>query len=374
MTSNKMKVLVVLGTRPEAIKLAPIILELGQRSETESIVVATSQHREMLHQVLVLFDIKPDYDMDLMLPDQTLYDVTGKAIQGFESVIKQANADFIVVQGDTTTSFIGALAGYYEKIPIGHVEAGLRTQNKYAPFPEEMNRRMVSVLADYHFAPTTGNRDNLLKEGVSNDRIVVTGNTVIDALYRAVDMEYSEDMLSEEDYDKLILITAHRRENFGPPLENICLAIRKLATIYPKILFVYPVHYNPNVQKPVKAHLGNIKNVRLLDPLDYLSFSHLMNTATLILTDSGGIQEEGPSLGKPVLVLRNETERPEAVEAGTVKVVGTDTDVIVEETENLLNNEVAYTQMSKAHNPYGDGKAAERIVEFIVQRFNSGKV
>ena len=368
MSTEAIRVLIVVGTRPEAIKMAPVILELDRRTETIPFVVATSQHREMLHQVLKLFDIQPDRDLDLMVPDQTLYDVTGRAIQRFESVIQESHADFVLVQGDTTTSFMGALAGFYEKIPVGHIEAVLRTHNMYSPFPEEMNRRMVTVLSDYHFAPTQRNKDNLLREGIDEERILITGNTVIDALFRTVEMDVRFDIFSEEECDRMLLITAHRRENFGTPLIDICMAVRALAESHPEILFIYPVHLNPNVQKPVKEHLDGIKNVRLLEPLDYLSFSHLMAKSYLILTDSGGIQEEGPSLGKPVLVLRNETERPEAVEAGTVIVVGTNTEDIIRETERLLSEDSAYKKMSRAHNPYGDGKASQRIVDFLIRR------
>jgi UDP-N-acetylglucosamine 2-epimerase (non-hydrolysing) len=367
MGDDKLKVMVVLGTRPEAIKLAPVILELRKRSETTPIIVATAQHREMLDQVLRQFDIQPDFDLNLMVPDQTLFHVTGKAIKGFEKVLKNAAPDIIIVQGDTTTSFIGALAGFYERIPVGHVEAGLRTGNKYFPFPEEINRKLVSVLADYHFAPTKKNRQNLLKEGIQSENIIITGNTVIDALLSTVKKDFKHEVLSSYVYDKLLLITAHRRENFGQPLEDICKAIRILAESHPRFLFVYPVHMNSNVQKPANTHLSNLSNVILLAPLDYRTFVNLMARADLILTDSGGIQEEAPSLGKPVLVLRNETERPEAVDAGTVKVVGTDKEKIISETVYLLTNPEAYERMARAHNPYGDGKASKRIVDFLIE-------
>lgn len=361
--------MVILGTRPEAIKLAPVILELQKRPETVPIVVATAQHREMLDQVLDLFEICPDFDLNLMVPDQTLFHVTGKAINSFEKVLKETIPDIILVQGDTTTSFIGSLAGFYEKIPVGHVEAGLRTGNKYFPFPEEINRKLISVLTDYHFAPTERNRENLLREGVPPGKIIITGNTVIDALFMTVEHDFEHEVLTSREYDKFILITAHRRENFGQPLEDICKSIREMAQNHPRFLFVYPVHLNTNVKKPTKAYLGDLQNVRLLPPLDYRTFVNLMAKADLVLTDSGGIQEEAPSLGKPVLVLRNETERPEAVEAGTVKVIGTKKEKIVSETLFLLNNSDAYAKMARAHNPYGDGKASIRIVNFLLEKY-----
>jgi len=360
-----LKILVVLGTRPEAIKLAPVVLELRKNPHTEPVVVATAQHREMLDQVLDLFDIVPDYDLDLMVPDQTLFHVTGKAIQGFEKILKNVQPDFILVQGDTTTTFIGALGGFYMKIPIGHVEAGLRTGNKYFPFPEEINRKMVSVLADFHFAPTEGNRKNLLEEGVLPEKIIVTGNTVIDALLMTVQDDFNHEVLTG-DFDKLILVTAHRRENFGESIKNIFNAIREIAEQHPRFRFVYPVHLNNNVQKPAKQILGKLSNVILLPPVEYFTFVNILGRADLILTDSGGVQEEAPSLGKPVLVLRNETERPEAVKAGTVKIVGTDKENIVQEILFLLNNNDAYHSMARSHNPYGDGKSSERIVGYII--------
>lgn len=369
-TLKKLKVMVILGTRPEAIKLAPVILELRKCPETIPVVVATAQHREMLDQVLRLFEIRPDFDLNLMVPNQTLYHITEKAIKSFEGVLKEATPDFILVQGDTTTSFIGALAGFYGKIYVGHVEAGLRTRKKYYPFPEEINRKLVTVLSDYHFAPTERNLQNLLSEGVPPDRIVVTGNTVIDALFMTVRNGFNHKVLTSYDHDKLILITAHRRENFGQPLKDICISIREMAQDNPRFLFLYPVHLNQNVQKPVNAVLSNIPNVKLLPPLDYYTFANIMAKADLILTDSGGIQEEAPSLGKPVLVLRNETERPEAVEAGTVKIVGTEKEKIISDTLYLLNNPAAYGDMARAHNPYGDGTASEKIVNFIKLNFS----
>ncbi len=362
--AKSLKVMIVLGTRPEAIKLAPVILELNKYPDTKPVLVVTAQHREMLDQVLKLFTIKPDYDLNLMVPDQTLFHVTGKAIHGFENILENVRPDFVLVQGDTTTTFIGALAGFYMKIPIGHVEAGLRTRNKYFPFPEEINRKMVSVLTDYHFAPTEGNRQNLLSEGVLSENIFVTGNTVIDALLMTVQKDFKHEVFTG-DYDKLILVTAHRRENFGEPIKNIFQAIKQIAEDNPRFRFVYPVHLNNNVQKPAKEILGKLPNVKLLLPLEYFTFMNILARADLVLTDSGGIQEEAPSLGKPVLVLRNETERPEAVEAGTVKVVGTAKRKIVKETLFLLEDYDAYQSMAQAHNPYGDGKASQRIVDCI---------
>jgi len=359
------KVLVVVGTRPEAIKLAPVILELRKRPRFKTRVIATAQHREMLDQVLELFKIRPDTDLNLMTPDQTLFDVTAKAVQAFDAVMKRERPDVVLVQGDTTTAFAGALAGYYGQVKVGHVEAGLRTGNKYFPFPEEINRKLVTVLSDFHFAPTESNKRNLLREGVPESAVAVTGNTVIDALFMTVDRGFQPDGFSLPDHDRMVLITAHRRENFGSPLEAIFLAIRDLAARYPRHLFVYPVHMNQNVHKPAHAILGKTDNVLLLPPLDYRTFSNLIAKAHLILTDSGGIQEEAPSLGKPVLVLRNETERPEAVEAGTVKIVGPNREKIVAEAANLLDHSDAYDRMAHAVNPYGDGKASVRIADFL---------
>ncbi|MFC1569368.1 non-hydrolyzing UDP-N-acetylglucosamine 2-epimerase [bacterium] len=357
--------MVIMGTRPEAIKLAPVVLELKKQSDIQPVIVATAQHREMLDQVLAHFQIEPDIDLDLMIPNQTLFHLTGEIIRRFEAVFRKIRPDLILVQGDTTTSFIGALAGFYEKVRVGHVEAGLRTGNKYSPFPEEINRKLVSVLADYHFAPTQGNQKNLIAEGVAPENIIVTGNTVIDALHLTVDDHFTSDILSSQNYDRFILITAHRRENFGKPLENICEAVRQMAMLHSNWIFIYPVHLNKNVQEPVRRILSDVNNVKLLDPMDYYTFANYMAGADLILTDSGGIQEEAPSLAKPVLVLRDETERPEAVEAGTVKVIGTNLKTIISETEVLLKSKEVYEQMARAHNPYGDGKASERIVAFI---------
>jgi UDP-N-acetylglucosamine 2-epimerase (non-hydrolysing) len=364
-SADTRKILVVVGTRPEAIKLAPVILELRRRPGFKTKVVATAQHREMLDQVLDLFKIRPDTDLNLMTPNQTLFDVTAKAVKAFDRVMSAEHPDAVLVQGDTTTAFAGALAGYYAQVKVGHVEAGLRTGNKYFPFPEEINRKLVTVLADFHFAPTESNKRNLLAEGVPESAVAVTGNTVIDALMMTVERGFEPKGFSLPDHQHMILITAHRRENFGAPLESIFQAINDLAGRYPRHLFVYPVHMNRNVHKPAHAILGKTGNVLLLPPLDYRTFSNLIAKAHLILTDSGGIQEEAPSLGKPVLVLRNETERPEAVEAGTVKIVGPNRERIVAETVNLLENPEAYNRMARAVNPYGDGKASIRIADFL---------
>ncbi len=361
------QVMVVMGTRPEAVKLAPVVLELTARLPVKPVVVATAQHREMLDQVLELFGIRPDYDLNLMVPDQSLFHVTGKAIGGFEKVLSETEPGLILVQGDTTTAFIGALAGFYDKIPVGHVEAGLRTGNKYSPFPEEINRRLVSVIADVHFAPTERNRKNLMSEGVPEKSIRVTGNTVIDALKMTASKPLDKQPVDTSSYEKTILITAHRRENFGQPLQEICEAVREMSLKRPSFLFVYPVHLNTHVQETANAVLRGLRNVVLLPPMEYHPFVHLMAKADLILTDSGGIQEEAPSLGKPVLVLRKETERPEAVEAGTVKVIGTSKETVIRETLALLENQSAYDRMARAHNPYGDGRASARIVDWILE-------
>jgi len=370
--ADRRKIMVIVGTRPEAIKLAPVILELRRRPGFKTVVVATAQHREMLDQVLEIFAIRPDTDLNLMTPDQTLYDVTAKAVKAFEAVMSAEHPDAVLVQGDTTTAFAGALAGYYAQVKVGHVEAGLRTGNKYFPFPEEINRKLVTALSDFHFAPTEGNRRNLRAENVPQSAIAVTGNTVIDALLMTVDRGFAPGGFSLPDHQYMILITAHRRENFGAPLESIFHAVNDLARRYPRCLFVYPVHLNRNVQKPAHAILGKTENVLLLPPLDYRTFSNLLAKARLILTDSGGIQEEAPSLGIPVLVLRNETERPEAVEAGTVKIVGPNRERIVAETVNLLENPDEYDRMAAATNPYGDGNASSRIADFLEKALDNG--
>ncbi len=373
-----LKVLTVFGTRPEAIKMAPVVLELQKHDEIESLVCVTAQHREMLDQVLNLFGIKPEYDLDLMAPNQDLFDITAKVLLGLRDVLRKAKPDVVLVHGDTTTCFAAGLAAFYEGVKVGHVEAGLRTGNLRAPFPEEANRTLVGRLADLHFAPTPKSKQNLLDEGVPEDKIVVTGNTVIDALLIVRDKvnskpeaEWKEkfgEQLFQRIVDKerkLVLITGHRRENFGQGFIDLCNAIKELAEKHPDWDLIYPVHLNPNVQKPVFEILNDINNVFLIDPLDYAPFVWMMDHSDLILTDSGGIQEEGPSLGKPVLVMREVTERPEAVDAGTVLLVGTDKSKIVDGVEKVLLNKDVYERMSMAHNPYGDGKAASRIITFL---------
>ncbi len=373
------KVLTVFGTRPEAIKMAPVVLELQKHDNIESLVCVTAQHREMLDQVLNLFEINPDFDLDLMAPNQDLSDLTAKVLLGLRDVLREAKPDIVLVHGDTTTCFAAGLAAFYEGIKVGHVEAGLRTGNLRAPFPEEANRTLVGRLADLHFSPTPKAKQNLLDEGVSEDKIVVTGNTVIDALLIVRDKVNSmpetewQEKFGQQLYQaitdqqrKLILITGHRRENFGQGFIDLCTAIKELAEKHPDWDLIYPVHLNPNVQKPVFEILDGINNVYLIDPLDYAPFVWMMDQSDLILTDSGGIQEEGPSLGKPVLVMREVTERPEAVEAGTVLLVGTDKTKIVEGVEKVLLGKEVYERMSRAHNPYGDGEARMRIVQSLV--------
>jgi UDP-N-acetylglucosamine 2-epimerase (non-hydrolysing) len=382
------KAMVVFGTRPEAIKLAPVIQKLKMESSKVKVTVCvTSQHREMLNQVLDFFSIEPDHNLDIMTDGQNLFDVTLKALRGLGQVIEQEKPDLVLVQGDTTTSFAGSLAAFYLKVPVGHVEAGLRTYEKYNPFPEEKNRHLTSVLADYHFAPTEWAKANLLREGVSPDRIWVTGNTVIDALLSVVKSERLVvrkkilDKYFKEKWNlilppaaarsKLILVTGHRRESFGEGLRNICSALEIIAKNNKDVLIVYPVHLNPNVRKAVfdilKPRKARQTNIFLLDPLEYEPFVYLMSKAYLILTDSGGIQEEAPALGKPVLVMRDNTERPEGVEAGTVRLVGTAKDRIIEETQMLLENKKSYEIMAKTKNPYGDGNAARRIVNLLLE-------
>ena len=379
------KVLLVFGTRPEAIKMAPLVKKFQENSEFQTMVCVTAQHREMLDQVLDIFEIKPDYDLNIMKQGQDLYDITSRVLLGLRDVLNETNPDFVLVHGDTTTSTAAALAAFYKQIPVVHVEAGLRTNNIYSPWPEEMNRRMTGRLATYHLAPTELSRQNLLKENVDNQNIIITGNTVIDALFWVVNKIKEDDNLAStlqkniknNGYDverinndrKLVLITGHRRENFGEGFRNICNAIKTLSIKYPDVDFVYPMHLNPNVRKPISEIFGQenekLSNTFFIEPLDYLNFIFLMEKAYIILTDSGGIQEEAPSLGKPVLVMRDNTERPEALEAGTVKLVGTDYDKIINEVLELLDNEESYNKMSKAVNPYGDGSACKRIVDFL---------
>ncbi|MEI3154789.1 MAG: UDP-N-acetylglucosamine 2-epimerase (non-hydrolyzing) [Odoribacter sp.] len=379
------KVMLVFGTRPEAIKMAPLVKEFQKfPKEFETIVCVTGQHREMLDQVLRIFEIRPDYDLDIMKQGQDLYDVTARVLTGMRDVLKEAQPDVVLVHGDTTTSTASALAAFYQQIPVGHIEAGLRTHNIYSPWPEEMNRLITGRIATYHFSPTPLSRQNLLAEGIKEETITVTGNTVIDALYWVVEKIKNNKFLSVElgsflktaGYDvnrlnnnrRLVLITGHRRENFGDGFIHICLAIKTLVEKYPQVDFVYPMHLNPNVRKPIHEVFGETTadNMFFIEPLEYLSFVYLMEKSTLVLTDSGGIQEEAPGLGKPVLVMRDTTERPEALEAGTVKLVGTDYNKIVSEVSALLDNQEYYDRMSKAVNPYGDGKACERIVQNLI--------
>jgi UDP-N-acetylglucosamine 2-epimerase (non-hydrolysing) len=377
-----MKTLFVFGTRPEAIKMAPLVNELRRSPDHFNVrVCVTAQHRQMLDQVLSIFGIEPEIDLDLMKPAQDLTDITAGVLTGLRDVLWSERPDMILVQGDTTTTFAASVAGFYARIPVGHVEAGLRTYNRFAPWPEEMNRVLTSAVADLHFAPTNISRDNLLREHVPADRIHVTGNTVIDALFAASRyIEEREDLRSgiEKQFDfldpsrRLVLVTGHRRENFGSGFESICEALAELTRRNPSIEVLYPVHLNPNVQEPVRRILGDVERVHLIAPVDYLPIVYLMKRAFLILTDSGGIQEEAPSLGKPVLVMRDTTERPEAVTAGTVRLVGTDRSRIVEEAERLLNDPAHYEAMSRAHNPYGDGQACARIAA-VLRTWRSAK-
>lgn len=376
--------MLVFGTRPEAIKMAPLVKEFQKYPEKfKTIVCVTGQHREMLDQVLRIFDIQPDYDLNIMKQGQDLYDVTAKVLIGMRDVLKETQPDIVLVHGDTTTSTAAALAAFYQQIPVGHIEAGLRTHNIYSPWPEEVNRQITGRIATYHFAPTSLSKDNLLQEGISGEQIIVTGNTVIDALYMVVEKIKNDGILSCElekvlkasGYDisrlsdgrKLVLITGHRRENFGDGFISMCKAIKSLSEKYPEVDFVYPMHLNPNVRKPIHEVFGESQRANLffIEPLEYLSFVYLMEKSAIVLTDSGGIQEEAPGLGKPVLVMRDTTERPEALEAGTVKLVGTDYDKIVNEVSGLLDSQEYYEKMSKAINPYGDGKACSRIVKAL---------
>lgn len=375
------KVLIVFGTRPEAIKLAPVILELGCHPERfKTIVCVTGQHREMLDQMLQVFHLRPQYDLQVMRAGQSLAEVTTAILNGLDQILQSENPDLVLVQGDTTTTFTASLAAYYHRIPVGHVEAGLRTSQKYNPFPEEINRRLTTHIGNFHFAPTEIARDNLLREGISPEYIEVTGNTVIDALFYireqlAKNPSLATDPLNLTDTRRIILVTAHRREGFGQRFHQMCGAIRTLAESRPDILIVYPVHLNPNVQGPVKQLLHGIPNIRLLAPLDYVSFVALMQRAYILLTDSGGIQEEGPSLGKPVLVLREVSERPEAIAAGTAHIVGTDPERIIRAVNSLLDSPEHYRRMAHRANPYGDGKASVRIASFLISRmFPTGSV
>lgn len=370
-----MRVLIVFGTRPEAIKMAPLVKYLQSDPAFTTRVCVTAQHRQMLDQVLDLFEITPDHDLNVMRPGQDLYSITGQILESIRPVYEQERPDVVLVHGDTTTTFAAALAAFYQRIPVGHVEAGLRTGNLYSPWPEEANRKLTGALTQFHFAPTPTARDNLLRENVPQDRIQVTGNTVIDALLTvqhkldasgALRKSLAEQFPFLEERSRKLLITGHRRENFGNGFERICQALATLARRYPDLQLVYPVHLNPNVREPVSRLLSDIQNIHLVEPLDYLPFVYLMTQSTVILTDSGGIQEEAPSLGKPVLVMRDTTERPEAVDAGTVRLVGTDVQAIVNGVSLLLDERVEYERMSFAHNPYGDGKACARIAHALL--------
>jgi len=383
----KKNILLIFGTRPEAIKMAPLVKALEADTNFNSKVCVTAQHREMLDQVLSIFDIQPDYDLNLMKQGQDLYDITSRVLLGLRDVLNDFKPDVVLVHGDTGTSTAAALAAFYKQIPVGHIEAGLRTYDIYSPWPEEMNRQLTGRLTTFHFAPTPWSKENLLKENIVKKSIAVTGNTVIDALHLALDKIEQSNALKQEiiqllnDYipniefqlsdKKLVLITGHRRENFGEGFVHMCEAIKQIAIQQPDALIIYPVHLNPNVQKPVNEILGGTDNVHLISPLEYLPFIYLMSQCHFVLTDSGGIQEEAPGLGKPVLVMRDTTERPEAVEAGTVKLVGTNKEMIINESLALLNNSEVYHQMSKAHNPYGDGKACERIIEFLKEKMSN---
>ncbi len=359
----------IFGTRPEAIKMAPLVKELKSRKEIECIVCVTAQHRQMLDQVLKTFEIVPDYDLDIMKQGQTLSDITARVLKGLEEVIQEVKPNIILVHGDTTTTFAGALAAYYNQVDIGHVEAGLRTWNKYSPYPEEMNRQMVGVLADMHFAPTENSKASLLKEGKKEETIFVTGNTAIDALATTVHKNYTHPILDWAKGSRMILITAHRRENLGEPMRGMFQAIRRIVEEYPDVKAVYPVHLNPKVREVANEVLGDNEKIKLIDPLEVIDFHNFIANSYLILTDSGGIQEEAPSLGKPVLVLRDTTERPEGIQAGTLKLAGTDEETIYQLTKQLLEDQEEYRKMSKASNPYGDGKASQRIVDAIIQRY-----
>lgn len=370
---SKKKIITIFGTRPEAIKMAPLVKELEKREEIESKVCVTAQHREMLDQVLELFDIQPDFDLNIMETKQTLTGITNKVLEGLEEVFQTEKPDMILVHGDTTTTFAGALSAFYQQIKVGHVEAGLRTFNKYFPFPEEMNRKLTGSLTDLHFAPTKGSKENLLREGIKESDIYITGNTVIDAMKHTVEKNYifENDELNNIDFSKkVIMITAHRRENWGEGIQNICIALNKIVEQNNDVELIYLVHLNPVVKDVVFERLGGKDRIHLLSPLDTKETHNLMNKSFMVMTDSGGLQEEAPHLGKPVLVLRDVTERPEAVEAGTVKLVGTDIDKIVSEANELLGNPEAYLKMSKSINPYGDGIASQRITEAILKYFN----
>ena len=371
MSDKKINILAVCGTRPDTVKMAPVVLEIAKHNEANLSLVVTGQHKEMLEQVIRAFNLKPDYDLNIMSAKQTLSQITSRVLQGLQEVIEITKPHIILAQGDTSTTFTASLAAFYNRIPFGHVEAGLRTENKYDPFPEEMNRRLTGMLADYHFAPTSQAQENLLKEGVKPESIFLTGNTGIDALLSVASKDYrfDDDKINaaiKSEY--LILVTAHRRENWGEPLHRICKAIKNIAINNPKVQILFAVHKNPIVREIVFPELDNVERVSLIEPPDYVPFVHLMKHAYLILTDSGGIQEEAPSLGKPVLVMRETTERPEGIEAGNALLVGTDINVISSKTQELINDQQSYLRMSQVKNPYGDGKASEKIWQIIRQQ------
>ncbi|AOY75575.1 non-hydrolyzing UDP-N-acetylglucosamine 2-epimerase [Clostridium formicaceticum] len=374
---DKLKVMTIFGTRPEAIKMAPLVKKLQETEEIQSVLCVTAQHREMLDMVLDLFELKPDYDLNIMQHGQTISDITVKVLKGVEEILQEVKPDIVLVHGDTTTTFVGSLAAFYQQVAVGHVEAGLRSGNIYSPYPEEMNRRLTGHLANLHFAPTEGNYKNLVKEGIGEEKIFVTGNTVIDALLQVVKEDYLFDnpLLNQIDYvnKKVLVMTCHRRENWGEPMENIFKAVVEIAEKHKDVEVIFPVHLNPNIRNLAKQIMGEAGNIHLIEPLDYEPFANLLSKAHLILTDSGGIQEEAPALGKPILVLRTETERPEAVEAGTVKVVGVEKQKIVEEVDKLLKSPSHYLEMATAINPYGDGRACERIVGALKYHFKLSK-
>ena len=363
----------IFGTRPEAIKMAPLVKELEKNEQIESIVCVTAQHREMLDQVLETFKIIPNFDLNIMKQGQTLSEITSRVLMGLESIIQEVKPDIVLVHGDTTTTFAGALAAFYNQISIGHVEAGLRTYNKYSPFPEEMNRQMVDCMTDMFFAPTELSKDNLLKQHIDEDKIYVTGNTVIDAMKTTITREYNNSIFDWIGDSRMILLTAHRRENLGNPMRNIFKGIKRIVDEFPDVKVVYPIHLNPKVREVANEIFKDSERVRLIEPLEVFDFHNFQNKSYLILSDSGGIQEEAPSLGKPVLVLRDTTERPEGIDAGTLKLVGTNEENIYRETKLLLENDEEYQKMSRANNPYGDGHASERIVAAIIKRFKSNE-
>jgi len=367
---RKIRVMTIFGTRPEAIKMAPLVLELKKYSdEIESIVTVTAQHRQMLDQVLELFEIKPDHDLNIMKDRQTLTGVTVRALEGLDQIMKDVKPDIVLVHGDTTTTFVASLAAFYNQIAVGHVEAGLRTWNKYSPFPEEINRQITGIIADLHFAPTTKSKQNLLQENKNEDSIFVTGNTAIDALKTTIKDSYQNDILDKIGSDRMILLTAHRRENLGEPMRNMFRAIKRIVQEHNNVQVVYPVHLNPAVREVANEILGDDDRIHLIEPLDVFDFHNFAARSHIILTDSGGVQEEAPSLGKPVLVLRDTTERPEGIEAGTLKLAGTDEEAIYKMAKELLTNKEEYERMAKASNPYGDGNASRRIVEAILYHF-----